>query len=231
MRRVRRGIWKDESAFMMVWDVNEKKSLRRRGGQRHMAYRLIILLFIARFGVAAQDHSAVEERIRGFAADFGGRVGVAAKNLVTGEEIRVNGDSLFPTASVIKLPVLVELFYLLRQQPDLGGKPIRLLDSLKKPGSGILQYLHGGQSLNLIDVATLMIILSDNTATNYVIDQFGTQHDEKLEAVNSRMKGLGLAQVRDRGQLPGRHAEIARTDCAQGNYRFHDVRFYDRDHA
>ena len=163
---------------------------------RQMAYRLIILLLFARCGVAAQDHSAVEERIRGFAADFGGRVGVAAKNLVTGEEIRVNGDSLFPTASVIKLPVLVELFYLLRQQPDLGGKPIRLLDSLKKPGSGILQYLHGGQSLNLIDVATLMIILSDNTATNYVIDQFGTQHDEKLEAVNSRMKGLGLAQTK-----------------------------------
>src|SRR3989442_967807 len=93
----------------------------------HMAYRLIILLFIMRCGIAAQDHAALEERIRGFAADFGGRVGVSAKNLVTGEEIRVNGDSLFPTASVIKLPVLVELFYLLRQRPDLGDKPIQLL--------------------------------------------------------------------------------------------------------
>ncbi len=151
---------------------------------------------IVRCSVAAQDHTTVEERIRAFAADFGGRVGVAAKNVATGEEIRVNADSLFPTASVIKLPVLVELFYLLHQKPELGDKPVQLIDSVKKPGSGILQYLHGGQSLKLIDVATLMIILSDNTATNYVIDQFGTQHDEKLEAVSSRMRELGLAHTK-----------------------------------
>src|SRR5262249_28262260 len=87
-------------------------------------------------------------------------------------------------------------FYRLREHPEFGDKPVPLLDSLKKPGSGILQYLHGSQSLKLIDVATLMIILSDNTATNYVIDQFGTQHDEKLEAVNTRMRELGLAHTK-----------------------------------
>ena len=48
----------------------------------------------------------------------------------------------------------------------------------------------------LIDVATLMIILSDNTATNYVIDRLGDTHDEKLEAVNARMRSLGLRDTK-----------------------------------
>ena len=69
-------------------------------------------------------------------------------------------------------------------------------DDLKKPGNGVLQFLHGGQTLALVDVATLMIILSDNTATNYVIDRFGDEHEDRLEAVNRRMRFLGLHQTK-----------------------------------
>ncbi len=160
--------------------------------------KIIILLFffILLPSTIFAQNAAIEEQISKQAATFGGRIGVAAKNISTGETIQILADSLFPTASTIKLPVLVELFYKFHDKELSPEQPVALLDTAKKPGSGILQFLHSGQTLKLIDVATLMIILSDNTATNYVIDQFGKEHDEKLEAVNSRMRLLGLKHTR-----------------------------------
>ncbi len=121
-----------------------------------------------------------------------GRLGVSAKNFVTGETIQINADSLFPTASVIKVPILVELFYKFNEGKLKKDTLINLDDSLKYGGSGVLQYFYDGAKLKLIDVAVLMIILSDNTATNLVLDRFADEHDAKLDAVNNRMKSLGL---------------------------------------
>ncbi|CUS89687.1 serine hydrolase [Candidatus Kryptonium thompsonii] len=121
-----------------------------------------------------------------------GRLGVSAKNFVTGETIQINADSLFPTASVIKVPILVELFYKFEEGKLKKDTLISFDDSLKYGGSGVLQYFYDGAKLKLIDVAVLMIILSDNTATNLVLDCFADEHDAKLEAVNNRMKELGL---------------------------------------
>lgn len=153
-----------------------------------------LLLFSTK--VNAQNPADWATRIQGYAEEFGGRVGLAAKSITTGETIVVNADTLFPTASVIKLPVLVELFYQFEEGKLTPGKPIALLDSVKTPGDGVLRFMHEGQTLQLVDIAALMIILSDNTATNYVIDQLGKTHDEKLEAVNRRMRSLGLKNTK-----------------------------------
>jgi beta-lactamase class A len=155
-----------------------------------------ILTVLTSLHLCAQTSHDLSLRIINEQVSFGGRIGVAAKNISTGETILVNADSLFPTASVIKLPVLVELFYQFHEEKLFPVQPVALVDSIKKPGSGILQFLSGGQTLKLIDIATLMIIVSDNTGTNYVIDQFGTEHNEKLEAVNSRMRSLGLKNTK-----------------------------------
>jgi len=154
-----------------------------------------ILIFFS-WTLFAQDKTLLEGDIIRQAETFGGRIGVAARNITTGETVAINEDSLFPTASVVKLPVLVELFYKFHDQELSPDQPISLADSVKKPGSGVLQFLHAGQTLKLIDIATLMIILSDNTATNYVIDQFADRHDDKLEAVNRRMRSLGLQHTK-----------------------------------
>ncbi|HLX12884.1 MAG TPA: serine hydrolase [Bacteroidota bacterium] len=154
-----------------------------------------IILLVA--GISfAQSPTEIERQISDAAGFFGGRIGVCAKDLNSNRIIEVNADSLFPTASTIKLPVLVELFYQFNEKRLAPDKPIALLDSVKKPGSGILQFLHSGQTLKLIDIATMMIILSDNTATNYVIDQLGTDHEAKLDVVNSRMRSLGLQHTK-----------------------------------
>jgi beta-lactamase class A len=139
----------------------------------------------------------VVSKIQRVAKKYGvGRLGLSAKNFVTGETIQINADSLFPTASVIKVPILVELFYKFDEGKLKKDTLVYLDDSLKYGGSGVLQYFYDGAKLKLIDVAVLMIILSDNTATNLVLDCFADEHDAKLEAVNSRMKSLGLENTK-----------------------------------
>ncbi len=144
----------------------------------------------------AQNTGGLDREFANIREGFGGRIGVAARDIASGETILYNADSLFPTASVIKLPVLVELFYRFHDGSLSPVQPVFLYDSLRKPGSGVLQFMSGGQSLKLIDIASLMIVVSDNTATNYVIDEFAGQHDDKLEAVNGRMQSLGLRHTK-----------------------------------
>ncbi len=102
---------------------------------------------------------------------FDGTVGVAAKHLGTGEEIGVNADDETGTASTVKVPILIELF----RQVEAGEVDLetKIADSAetRTPGSGILRDLSVGNPLSVRDVAILMIIVSDNTATNLILDR------------------------------------------------------------
>lgn len=122
--------------------------------------------------------------------EFAGTGGVAAKNLVTGEEIRVNADATTATASTIKVPILIELY----RQVEAGTVSLddRLAVSKETlaPGSGILRDLSLGVELSVRDLAVLMIVVSDNTATNMLIDLVG------LERVNQTMAELGFPGTR-----------------------------------
>ncbi len=128
-------------------------------------------------------------------ADFAGTGGVAVKHLGTGEEIRVNADELTATASTIKVPILIELF----RQVEAGE--VRLEDRLavteatRAPGSGVLRELSMGVELSVRDHATLMIVVSDNTSTNVLIDLV------RMERVNRTMEEFGFRQTRLRQRL------------------------------
>jgi beta-lactamase class A len=113
-------------------------------------------------------------------------LGVAVKHLGTGEEVSFNGEELFPTASVFKVPVIVELY----RQAEAGGlnldSKLVLKDSLKVPGSGILKELSEGLEVTVRDLSRLMMILSDNTATDMIVERVGKEN------VNATMRRLGL---------------------------------------
>ena len=121
---------------------------------------------------------------------FRGQMGVAAINLRTGEVISVNGDARFPTASTIKTAVMVEAW----QQATDGRLPIdtriALRDLDKVGGSGVLRGLGEGLSLSVADLIHLMIVLSDNTATNMLIERLGTGR------VNARLESYGLTETK-----------------------------------
>jgi beta-lactamase class A len=91
---------------------------------------------------------------------------------------------------VIKLPILVELFHQIERGPLKLSDPVMLVAADQRPGSGVLQFLSTPHQLTINDAATLMIILSDNTATNLIIDKVGIRN------VNARMDSLGLKTTR-----------------------------------
>jgi beta-lactamase class A len=123
-----------------------------------------------------------------------GVAGVWIKDLVSGDEIGVNEDRVFPTASSIKIGILVELYRQVEQGRLHLDDRHRVQGSDRAGGSGVLQHL-GAVELSLKDLATLMIVLSDNTATNILIDKVG------MGAVNATLDRLGLSATRLRRKM------------------------------
>ena len=120
-----------------------------------------------------------------------GKVTVALKHLETGESFAHDADATMPTASLIKLPILIEAYTQAEANPDLLGRTLTLTKSDKVPGAGILtQHFSDGATFPVRDALRMMVVYSDNTATNMVIDQVG------IHAVNDRMASLGLKETR-----------------------------------
>jgi beta-lactamase class A len=135
---------------------------------------------------AASLQSRVEEAVR----TLRGTMGVAARNLATGESVFVNADTPFPTASVIKVGVMVEVFHQIAEGRLRKDDAITLEDAAKVDGSGVLQRLHGGLVLTVGDLLDLMMTVSDNTATNLLIARVGTAN------VDRRLASHGLARTK-----------------------------------
>jgi beta-lactamase class A len=154
--------------------------------------RFALLAIVAIFPVSTQAaDNDLESRISPLVKAHKGRVAVVVKNLKTGESYAHNADEVMPTASLIKLPVMVETYL----QAAEGKVKLETTLTLKKedkvPGSGILtQHFSDGVTFPLRDAVRLMIVYSDNTATNLVLDQIG------IPSTNIRMQKLGLKNTR-----------------------------------
>jgi len=133
----------------------------------------------------------LEKKLGRMDDEFPGVMGLAVKDLETGDELILNGDEVFPIASSIKIPVLIEFF----KRAELGEidtkRTLTFLEGHRVGGSGVLKEL-GSETLtmNLLDYAILMITVSDNSATNIVIDLVG------IENVNQTLSQLGLTRTR-----------------------------------
>jgi beta-lactamase class A len=92
---------------------------------------------------------------------FGGTIGIAARNFGSGEEIMLNPDTIFPTASTFKTVLLYELYRQVDQGKINPSERILIEDRHRVPGSGVIQDFEAGASLTIRDVATLMILISD----------------------------------------------------------------------
>jgi beta-lactamase class A len=154
---------------------------------------LSILFSLSTTSVIAQadrPRSRMEDQVGAVIKAFRGQMGVAAIDLGTGETIAVDADSRFPTASTIKTAVMIEAW----QQTTDGrlsmDSTLTLRDADKVGGAGVLRGLHDGLALTVADLIHLMIVLSDNTATNLLIARLGTVR------VNERLESFGLRETR-----------------------------------
>ncbi len=160
------------------------------------ASRILVLLSFAGTLQAQGPKEELTQSLRDLEKSFSGRFGFMAKNLRTGEVIAWKAEEKFPTASVIKLPVMVEYFYQAAAGRFDPLQKVTLAPEERRGGSGLLQFFAPGAEVRLCDAVLLMIVVSDNSATNLVIDALGRTHAEKLAAVNERMAALGLKNTR-----------------------------------
>jgi len=132
------------------------------------------------------EDGALLAEIQQIERDCGGWLSITLEEIQTGRSVRYRPDEPCRTASIIKLPILVHVAMSV-QEGDLDwSTPLLLTEAEKVGGSGVLTHLTAGAALTLRDICVLMTIISDNTATNMVIEALG------VEPINLRMRSLGL---------------------------------------
>ena len=133
---------------------------------------------------------SLPETIAGIMADADIHAGVAVWQIESGAQCHVNGDESFPMASTFKIPILATACKQLEAGAISLDTRIDLRDEDKSLGSGILPYFEGGLQPTLRDLLTLMIIISDNTATDICVDLLGG-----AAAIEGYMRELGLTDI------------------------------------
>jgi len=162
---------------------------------------LIFMAFTALPSPAQSRFPAVlddkfQASVREVEAGLVGVLGIALKDLKTGKTFLINEREVFPQASSIKIAILLEAFKRAEDGQLKLDEFIALEESRKVAGSGVLFYLgRPSLSLSIRDIAVLMVVLSDNTATNLLIDRVG------MDAVNKRLDDLGLTKTRLRRKM------------------------------
>lgn len=154
----------------------------------------------------------LDRRVRAEVAGFKGNVYLYAKNLDTGAVYDFGGDEPVRTASTIKVAVMVEAFARVAEGKAKWSDELVLGKAARYAGSGVLQDLTDGLRLTLHDALTLMLTVSDNTATNMVLDHLST------DAVNARMEAFGFTQTRIMRRVGG--GGISREGQVEANKRF-----------
>lgn len=149
------------------------------------------------------DSAALRRSLDALADAHRGVVGYAVRDVDAGWEIARRGDEPFPTASLIKVPVLVTVFDLVRQGKLSLDDRLTVLPIDVVPGAGVLQHLHAGLEITVRDAAWLMTTISDNTATNLLLDRI------IIRRVWQTMESLGLPRTKVHSKTFLRESSVA----------------------
>jgi beta-lactamase class A len=144
------------------------------------AFFLIVLTATCTFAADLQ------QQLEALANAHQGKVALYAKQLKTGATVAISADTPVKTASVIKLPIMIEAFTEAKAGKLNLADRLTLTKENQVPGSGILTALSPGLMPTVEDTITLMIQLSDNTGTNMMIDKVG------VAAVDQMLVGMGM---------------------------------------
>jgi beta-lactamase class A len=161
-------------------------------------YISALVLAAGTLGCASETES-LESKIKKRVAGFRGDVGVFVTHLKTGEEVAIHADSVFPTASMIKVPITIGIFDKIEKGELKYDSVLTYRDSLRYPGEDILGSFKDGEKISLSKVLMLMITTSDNTASLWCQHLAGTG-----TAINALLDGYGFAHTRVNSRTEGR---------------------------
>jgi beta-lactamase class A len=155
---------------------------------------LLLILGVCSSPISAGD---LEARLLEMSKQIDGRVALYARNLDSGREVGINADEPVRTASTIKLPIACAVAKFVAEGKHAWSDRLIVQAADKVSGSGVLADFSDGESISLRDATTLMIIVSDNTATNLILDHVGG------DPVNDYLASLGLERTRVMRKIRG----------------------------
>lgn len=162
-----------------------------------LLYFLAVFLFSTSFLFAQKQ--TLQQVLEKETAGFRGDVGLYVLHLKTGEEAAINADTIFPTASIVKVPILVGIMDKIDKGELAYHQKMIYRDSIKYGGSGLMQYFKDSTETELSILMSLMITYSDNTTSLWCQALAGGG-----ERINEIMEGLGFLHTRVNSRTPGR---------------------------
>lgn len=163
-------------------------------------YWLVFLL--GSLSVTAQPPKTdkkLQAQVQQLLTGFRGDVGVYIKNLRTGKTVAINADTLFPTASMVKIPILIGMMDKIKRGEYSYHQELTYKDSLLYAGSDILGSFKNNETIELSKVIMLMLTTSDNTASLWLQSLAGTG-----TRINTILDSLGCKDTRVNSRTPGR---------------------------
>lgn len=157
------------------------------------------LLIIPFFAAAQKKDRRLESTIRDAINGYNGDIGIYVKNLRTGKTVSLNADTIFPTASIVKVPILVGIMDKMERKELSYDSALVYKDSLLYAGSDMLGSFKNNEKILLKKVIMLMLTTSDNTASLWLQSLAGGG-----SRINEIMELLGLKDTRVNSRTPGR---------------------------
>lgn len=162
---------------------------------------IAILFYLPLFGTAQKTDKKLQTKLQATINGFNGDIGIYVKNLRTGKAISINADSVFPTASIVKVPILVGIMDKIHRGELTYDSALTYKDSLLYEGEDILGSFKDNEKITLKKVIMLMLTTSDNTASLWLQSLAG-----KGTRINEILDSLGLKNTRVNSRTLGREA-------------------------
>ena len=165
---------------------------------------LIFLFWLPLFAIAQKTDKKLEAKLKEAISGYNGGIGIYVKNLRTGKTVSINADTIFPTASIVKVPILLGIMDKIQKGELNYDSTLTYKDSLLYEGEDILGSFKNNEKILLKKVIMLMLTTSDNTASLWLqgLAGKGTKINEILDSlglkntrVNSRTPEIGRAHV------------------------------------
>jgi beta-lactamase class A len=163
---------------------------------------------------AQKRDKKLQQQLENAVQGFGGDIGVYIKNLKNGKVVAINADTVFPSASVVKIPILIGVMDKLNRGELTYHQELTYKDSLLYEGVDILGSYKNGEKIELSKVLMLMMTMSDNTASLWLQSLAG-----KGTRINAIMDSLGFSATKVNSRTPGREAARSQYGWGQSSPR------------
>jgi beta-lactamase class A len=159
----------------------------------------LILFFSPLFLLAQKTDRKLQQKVESLIQGFNGDIGIYIKNLKTGKVVQINADTIYPTASIVKIPILIGIVDKINKSELSYHQNLIYADSLLYAGEDILGSFKAGEKIELSKVVMLMLTTSDNTASLWLQKLAGTG-----TRINEILDSNGLQNTRVNSRTAGR---------------------------